>query len=150
MDEHSESDGPSSRPTAETDPRFPSGPWVGFWIQRELGRQTMRLSLGFSAGKIIGAGVDIIGSFTFAGTYDLKSGRCLLTKRYHGGHSVDYDGVNEGEGLWLWGLWNIGAHSRGGFHLWPEGEEDPTQRRLKRRIPKSRKKDRQLAGAFSK
>ena len=23
----------------ETDPRFPSGPWVGFWIQRGLGRR---------------------------------------------------------------------------------------------------------------
>jgi hypothetical protein len=31
-------------------------------------------------------------------------------------------------------VWNIRAAYRGGFHLWPEGEEDPTERRLKAEV----------------
>ena len=27
----------------ETDPRFPSGPWVGFWMQQGFGKQKMSL-----------------------------------------------------------------------------------------------------------
>jgi len=34
------------KPQPETDPRFPSGPWVGFWIQRGFGKQRMSLWLG--------------------------------------------------------------------------------------------------------
>jgi hypothetical protein len=117
-------------PPAEADPRFPSGPWSGFWIQDGMGRQTMRLTLSFSGGKVSGHGTDIIGRFTFEGTYDLKTGRCLMVKQYEAAHRVQYDGVNEGDGMWLWGVWRMEI-GRGGFHLWPEGEEDPTRRRLK-------------------
>jgi hypothetical protein len=116
------------KPTVETDPRFPSGPWVGFWIQGGLGKQKMRLILSFAEGRINGGGTDIVGRFAFDGTYDLKTGRCLMTKQYEGAHRVGYDGVNQGDGLWIWGLWHQ-RYTRGGFHLWPEGEEDPTERR---------------------
>src|SRR5690348_9033616 len=52
------------RLTPETDPRFPSGEWKGFWVQKEMrGRQWMRLALEFSGGKISGQGQDIIGKF---------------------------------------------------------------------------------------
>jgi hypothetical protein len=124
-----DSDNSQSSPP-ETDPRFPSGPWSGFWIQTGIGRQTMRLSLAFSDGKVKGFGTDIIGRFTFEGTYDLETGRCLMTKQYEAAHRVQYDGVNEGDGMWLWGVWRM-QMDRGGFHLWPESEEDPTRRRLK-------------------
>ena len=116
--------------TAETDPRFPSGPWLGFWIQRGYGKQSMSLSLGFANGRVDGAGRDIVGQFTFSGTYDLKTGCVQIVKQYLGKHRVLYDGANQGDGMWLWGLWTL-RYLRGGFHLWPEGEEDPTIHRLK-------------------
>ena len=52
-----------------------------------------------------------------------------------------YDGANEGEPLWFWGLWTISG-DKGGFHLWPEGEPDPTQKRTGAQIeaPQDEKK----------
>jgi hypothetical protein len=128
------------QPAVEADPRFPSGPWVGFWIQRGLGKQQMSLSLAFVAGRVTGSGRDIIGRFDFSGRYDLKTGRVQMIKQYIGAHQVNYDGANQGDGMWLWGVWNI-RRSRGGFHLWPEGEDDPTQKKLKaeKKPPKARR-----------
>lgn len=114
----------------ETDPRFPSGRWTGFWIQRLTGRGHMGLVLRFGEGIVQGEGSDLVGDFAMSGTYDLKTGKVSLLKTYHGAHSVRYEGQNEGDGLWIWGLWHIGI-DRGGFHIWPEGEEDPTRRRLR-------------------
>ena len=130
----------SKKPAVETDPRFPSGPWIGFWIQQRLGKQPMSLSLQFVEGRVAGSGRDIIGRFDFSGIYDLKSGRVIMTKQYEGRHRVQYDGANQGDGMWLWGVWNIRS-ARGGFHLWPEGEDDPTQRRLEaeKELPKLRR-----------
>jgi hypothetical protein len=124
----------------ETDPRFPSGPWLGFWIQRQWGKQQMSLSLAFVDGRVTGRGRDIVGPFDFSGTYDLKTGRVVMTKQYEKAHRVEYDGTNQGDGMWVWGVWTIRSH-RGGFHLWPEGEDDPTQRRLKAEaeLPKPRR-----------
>lgn len=113
----------------ETDPRFPSGAWTGFWIQAGLGKQSTSVTFRFADGKIQGAGSDMIGKFVFAGDYELKSGRCVMTKQYLGAHRVEYEGVCEGRELWLWGMWRI-RWDKGGFHLWPEGEPDPTQKRL--------------------
>jgi hypothetical protein len=115
----------------EIDPRFPSGAWVGFWIQRRLGKQRMSLSLTFVDGRVTGGGRDIVGPFDFNGTYDLKTGRVQMVKQYERAHEVFYDGANQDDGLWLWGVWTIRTRSRGGFHLWPEGEEGPTQQHLK-------------------
>jgi hypothetical protein len=121
-----------ARRDVETDPRFPSGEWTGFWLQRAYaGRQWMRLFLTFKDGVVSGAGSDRIGDFDMRGTYDLTTGACSIAKTYHGAHAVEYDGKNEGDGQWIWGLWHIRAFDRGGFHLWPAGEDDPTQRRLK-------------------
>jgi len=118
-------------PAVETDQRFPSGPWVGFWIQRGMGRQKMSLSLTFIDGRVSGSGADCIGRFDFNGTYELATGRVRMIKRYEEAHTVEYDGANQGDGMWLWGVWAVGW-DRGGFHLWPEGEDDPTQQRLHR------------------
>lgn len=123
---------PSSRktPEVERDERFPSGPWVGFWIQRGMGKQRMSLSLTFSDGRVIGEGRDIVGRFGFVGVYDLTNGKVRMTKQYENAHRVAYDGANDGDGTWLWGVWNV-LSERGGFHLWPEGEANPTRLRLK-------------------
>jgi hypothetical protein len=111
-------DKPIRQPASETDPRFPSGPWTGFWVQGRLGKQRMSLSLSFTEGRVTGIGRDIIGRFDFAGTYDLSSGRVQMLKQDEGAHRVMYDGGKRADGLWLWGLWTIRSH-RGGFHVWP-------------------------------
>ena len=121
----------------EADPRFPSGPWVGFWTQAGWGKQQMSLSLAFLDGRVEGQGRDIVGVFDFNGLYDLKSGRVVMTKQYERAHCVAYDGANQDDGMWLWGVWSLRSR-RGGWHLWPEAEDDPTQRGLtaKKELPK--------------
>jgi hypothetical protein len=121
---------PDNQQTLETDPRFPSGPWTGFWIQRRHGRQKMSLSLSFMNGRVFGTGRDMIGCFDFSGSYDVKTGRVQMSKQYEGAHRVAYEGANQGDGQWLWGVWKMRIDS-GGFHMWPESEEDPTQRGLR-------------------
>src|SRR6476646_9065211 len=102
----------------ETDPRFPSGKWVGFFIDRRLpGRHQMEMTLTFCAGRMHGAGRDRVGEFTFTGTYDLTDGKCFWGKKYKGAHTVIYRGFNEGKGIWgTWILKEIGT-STGGFHI---------------------------------
>jgi hypothetical protein len=126
---------PSLPADLETDPRFVSGPWTGFFLQRELpdGRYQMELILTFCRGRITGEGRDLVGAFVVDGSYSLPEGKCRWTKRYLGKHDVYYQGFNEGKGIW--GTWEIpprGAFARlhGGFHIWPEGMSDPTTSHL--------------------
>jgi hypothetical protein len=118
----------------ETDPRFPSGPWTGFFLQRLVpGRHLMELRLTFRNQELLGEGRDWVGKFVLRGRYSVADGRCYWTKRYVGKHDVFYQGYNEGKGIW--GVWEIpptgpfGAQ-RGGFHIWPEGMADPTSPHL--------------------
>ena len=67
-----------------------------------------------------GEGRDIIGEFLIKGTYERDSGKCWWSKRYLGRHDVAYQGYNEGRGIW--GVWEITASFRGGFHIWPLGQ----------------------------
>jgi len=112
----------------ETDPRFPSGPWTGFFLQREIpGKHRMELHLTFSHGVLAGEGRDWVGKFHVRGRYDLADGRCYWTKRYVGKHDVYYKGFNEGKGIWgAWEITSTSPHYHGGFHIWPEGMSDPT------------------------
>ncbi len=120
----------------ETDPRFPSGPWVGFFTQPILpGKHTMELKLTFSQGSMTGEGRDWVGRFSIRGQYNLDDGKCYWTKKYLGGHDVFYKGYNEGKGIW--GKWEMPVSSThgggtwtGGFYIWPEGMPDPTQHHL--------------------
>src|SRR5437879_3786244 len=112
----------------ETDSRFPSGPWTGFFLQPLLpGRHRMELRLTFRNGAMTGEGRDWVGDFGIRGSYSVLDGRCHWTKQYIGRHSVSYNGFNEGKGIW--GTWEIPASEifvpqRGGFHIWPEGMHD--------------------------
>jgi hypothetical protein len=117
------------KPPIEADPRFPSGEWKGFWLQRGFpGRQWMALSLEFRAGNVTGEGRDLVGDFLLNGTYALDTGKCSLIKTYVGRYSVVYDGANENDGKWIWGVWKLPLDT-GGFHIWPKGEADPTLHR---------------------
>jgi hypothetical protein len=118
----------------ETDSRFPSGPWTGFFTQPLVpGRHLMELHLTFRNGVMAGEGRDWVGKFVITGRYTLGDGRCHWTKRYLGKHDVFYKGFNEGKGIW--GAWEIPAtelslRQTGGFYIWPEGMADPTHRTL--------------------
>lgn len=112
-------------PALESDPRFPSGKWVGYFLQRELpGKHWMEMTLTFQDGKLSGEGRDRVGAFTMRGRYQLDDGKCHWHKRYVGKHDVFYQGFNEGKGIW--GTWEIplppgwGKYT-GGFDIWPEG-----------------------------
>jgi hypothetical protein len=109
--------------------RFPSGPWTGFYNYHPGDRHRMELELTFAQGALAGSGLDDVGRFFVRGRYDAGSGECHWTKTYPGSHDVFYRGFREGKGIW--GTWEIGVWSRGGFHIWPraagEGESEEAQ-----------------------
>jgi len=122
----------SDPPTLETDPRFPSGPWTGYFLQHGT-KGMMELHLTFRQGALTGEGRDYVGRFVLRGRYELADGKCYWTKRYLGKHDVFYQGYNEGKGIW--GTWEIGAPfgswgGRGGFHIWPQGMAAAEQEHL--------------------
>ena len=118
----------------EQDPRFPSGPWKGYFLQPVLksGRSWMDLQLTFREGRIGGDGRDWVGLFIIIGRYEIESGKCWWSKRYIGRHDVFYEGYNEGKGIW--GIWRIPPDSRGGFHIWPVALGDPDTGKLSEAI----------------
>ena len=125
---------PDQHSPLETDPRFPSGPWTGFFLQPSVpGRHWMDLHLSFMQGAMTGEGRDWVGKFIVRGKYKIEDGKCHWHKRYVGKHDVFYQGFNEGKGIW--GTWEIAgepgsAALHGGFHIWPEGMPDPSRPQL--------------------
>jgi hypothetical protein len=113
----------------DRDPRFPGGPWTGFYLRYWLpGRHATDLTLTWADGVMEGSGRDAPGAFTVSGTYDPATGRCEWTKQYVGKHAVAYRGVADGSGVW--GVWEIRLFGglyfdRGGFHIWQEGMGTP-------------------------
>ncbi len=99
---------------------FPSGPWKGFWHQDGYGCQEMeQFELEFAPGGTVrGQGTDVVGVFTYRGTYDPSAGSVRMTKQYLGRHSVDYEGAVDGEGK-ITGTWRIGEYWSGPFSLYP-------------------------------
>ncbi|HJZ93134.1 MAG TPA: hypothetical protein VKE40_19815 [Gemmataceae bacterium] len=118
---------PQGSVNLESDPRFPSGAWTGFFLQYWLpGRHPTDLSLTCSGGELTGTGHDWVGPYTVDGRYDIATGRCEWTKQYLGKHSVAYRGTNDGNGIWgVWEIRQLGSLfvDRGGFHIWPEGTD---------------------------
>ncbi len=97
---------------------YPSGVWRGYWEQTFFGRQPMGpLVLRFRDGVIEGEGRDVIGLFTFEGTYD-DLGAIRMVKQYLGRHQVHYQGTYDGEGT-IFGQWSIPPFSSGSFALSP-------------------------------
>jgi hypothetical protein len=123
---------PTPSPDLETDPRFPSGPWTGFFTDKRLpGKHRMELRLTFQHGTLTGEGRDFVGNFLVRGQYDTSTGGCYWTKRYLSRHDVFYKGYGEGKGIWgVWELTDAGLTFKGGFHIWPEGIPDPSTPRL--------------------
>ena len=124
------------QPPTETDPRFPSGPWLGFFLMAHMpGRHMMELQLSFHEGVMTGEGRDMIGLFLIRGKYKLDDGKCRWTKRYVGKHDVAYQGYNEGKGIW--GLWEIprprAAGSTSGPKRWATRHPPGSPRRSKSR-----------------
>jgi hypothetical protein len=113
---------------SETDSRFPSGAWNGFFLQPSRpGRNWMELRLRFFNGKMDGHGRDFVGKFNLNGKYDLETGKCSWSKQYLGQHDVAYQGYNEGKGIWgVWEIARVTRDGRGGFYIWPHGMADPT------------------------
>src|SRR5260370_1037486 len=101
----------------ETDPRFPSGRWTGFFLQTQApnpGKHQMELLLTFRQGTLTGEGRDWVGKFVIKGRYTTADGKCHWTKRYLGKHDVFYQGYNQCKGIW--GTWEISPF-RGGFQF---------------------------------
>jgi hypothetical protein len=111
----------------ESDPRFPSGEWTGFYLQYWMpGRHKTEVDLFWKDGIVTGDGYDRVGPYTINGTYDTTTGKCEWTKQYTGKHAVAYRGVNNGQGIsGIWEIRQLGGMyvDRGGFHLWPEGSD---------------------------
>ena len=123
-----------SAPHPETDPRFPTGRWVGFFTDKRLpGKHQMELLLTFRQGEVNGEGRDKVGKFLVRGRYGVADGKCYWHKRYLDRHDVFYQGYAEDKGIW--GTWELHPKEiyglvTGGFHIWPEGHGDPTQSTL--------------------
>src|SRR5262245_52863990 len=101
------------------DTTFPSGPWLGYYLYGEArDRHRMDLELRFRDGLVDGTGIDDIAPFTIRGHYDRDTLIVTWHKTY-ASHDVWYRGFREGRGIW--GTWEIGDHSRGGFMIWPKG-----------------------------
>ncbi len=81
----------------ETDPRFPSGRWKGYYIQAGI-RGWQDLILNFCDGKIEGTAIDKGGECDIQGTYDLSNGAVSLVKIYFY-HKVEYRGEARDKGI---------------------------------------------------
>lgn len=77
------------------------------------------MHLTFANGGVSGEGNDDVGRFVIRGQYSESERECHWTKTYPGSHDVLYQGYREGRGIW--GRWEIGLLSHGGFHIWPTG-----------------------------
>ena len=121
--------GPDTTPE-ETDPRFPSGPWTGFFLMEHWpGRHQMELHLSFRQGVMTGEGARPHRRLRDPGEIQPRRRQMPLDEdRYVGQHDVAYQGFNEGKGIW--GVWEIPPMWKGGFHIWPEGMGDPTSPHL--------------------
>lgn len=101
----------------ETDKRFPSGIWVGYWMQGYI-KGRMRLTLEFINGAITGEGSDPVGTFKMKGIYSLRHNMVSMSKRYYGAHSVGYVGGAADGGLN--GTWQIRSIPQiDEWRLWP-------------------------------
>lgn len=117
---------PISDEQHETDDRFPTGEWTGFYVQPD-GRRRYRMDfvLEFVESKISGKGDDPVGEFTISGAYDATTGECSWTKQYVGQHGVEYAGAALHRGIV--GQWRVPGMPEvwtGPFFVWPRALGD--------------------------
>ena len=108
-----------------TDETFQSGQWTGFYLyaNRRGGRHRQDMELTFAFGSIIrGSGNDDVGAFKIDGEFYPQSGEASWEKQYIGKHSVSYRGYQDAMKKAIWGIWEIGDGSKGGFKIWPVGQ----------------------------
>jgi len=107
-----------------TNPNFESGKWTGFYLyshRRDQHRQDMMLTFN-SGGVLRGSGSDDVGAFQIRGQFDPQAKEATWTKQYVGGHSVDYRGFCDAMQKAIWGIWEIGEGTTGGFKIWLVGQ----------------------------
>ncbi|MHB8900028.1 MAG: hypothetical protein ACYC6Y_14870 [Thermoguttaceae bacterium] len=118
----------SSEEPHEIDDRFPTGEWIGFYLQPDSRqRHRMGLALEFTEGRIAGIGDDPVGRFTIRGSYDTSTAACSWAKQYVGKHAVDYSGqARQGGIIGHWSIASEPALWSGPFFIWPKahGELD--------------------------
>jgi hypothetical protein len=84
-------------------------------------------------GAIRGEGIDYVGAWTLAGTFDRDSKRCAWIKSYVGKHKVEYTGLLSSQGID--GSWRIPPFLSGRFRIWPETRSDLTDLYLRSGLP---------------
>ena len=107
-------------------PEFHSGNWTGFYLEShrpEPGWMHLYLTCD-GEGLIRGEGIDYVGPWSLAGTWDRKSQRCQWVKSYVGKHRVEYRGMLGADGID--GSWRIEPFLSGRFRIWPEYRSDLT------------------------
>ncbi|MCX5690659.1 MAG: hypothetical protein NTV94_12915 [Planctomycetota bacterium] len=120
----------------EQDPRFPSGPWFGFYRQGGV-QSRQRFALHFRNGRIRGEGKDPVAPFAVSGSYSNQTGSVFLTKSYKD-YCVHYAGRAEGDGIP--GSWTIEFFGgivcdAGEFHIWPDELAMEELRKLQKEEP---------------
>ena len=87
-----------TRASAETDPRFHGGSWVGYTLRPSAGgtRHATVEALSFAGGLIKGIGSDESGVLTVHGRYDVRDGKCIWIQTYPGRREVMYSGFCDG------------------------------------------------------
>lgn len=114
----------------ELDDRFPTGEWVGFFIQPGSPRRYgMELFLEFADGNVAGGGKDLIAEFAITGDYEIDTGSCSWKKQYLGMHRVIYTGQASSGGII--GSWVIPDNPpswTGPYFVWPRAMGDLSAR----------------------
>ncbi|MFL5341080.1 MAG: hypothetical protein ACJ8F7_13115 [Gemmataceae bacterium] len=126
------------RTLSESDARFHGGSWMGYTLKPSTGgaRQPTLTALTFADGVISGTGSDETGVFAVHGRYDLRDGKCIWLQTYSDRREVIYNGYADCQGMW--GMWfrprESGPDWKGGFHLVPEGSDEPTPLPMQRTV----------------
>ena len=118
----------------ETDERFPSGPWFGYYHQWGI-QARQRLRLEFAGGTVSGGGRDPGGDFAVRGVYSVEAGTVSLIKTY-AAHRVEYAGQANGDGIGGdWAIRYEHTTDRGIFRIWPDDLAMSEKPRLKAEEP---------------
>ena len=93
------------------------------YASRRGGKHRQDMILTFNSNSILrGSGSDDVGTFQIRGNFDPQAKEASWTKKYVGGHSVFYRGYCDAMQKAIWGIWDIGEGTTGGFKIWLLGE----------------------------